>query len=81
MSNAQKDIKELQEQLQYFEKQYHLSSEEFYRRFHHGELGDKGDYFEWSACYDMYQAAHHRLHDLARDERDKFWISLNLLHS
>jgi hypothetical protein len=64
---AQRDLEELQKQLQCFETQYHLSSDEFYHRFHRGELGDQGDYFEWSACYDMYQSVHNRLHDLTRE--------------
>ena len=28
-----------------------MSSAEFYRRFHAGELGDDADMFEWSAFY------------------------------
>ena len=57
---AERDCHDLQDTLRQFETQYHLSSEEFYRRFQHGELGDEGDYFEWSACYDMYQTLSQR---------------------
>ncbi len=62
---AQQDLSELQQQLLRFEIRYHLSSEDFYRRFHQGELGDESDYFEWSACYDMYQSVHGRLQALS----------------
>ena len=61
---AQRDIKALQEQLALFETRYHLSSNEFYQQFHQGKLGDAEDYFEWSACYDMYDAVRERLHAL-----------------
>ncbi len=61
---AQRDMKALQEQLSRFETHYHLTSEDFYQRFHRGELGDEGDYFEWSACYDMYATVCTRLHAL-----------------
>ena len=68
-AKAQQDVNELQQQLHRFETQYHLSSQNFYRRFHHGDLGDEPDYFEWSACYDMYQTVSARLHTLAGEEK------------
>ena len=42
-------IADLQERVQEFEKRYGMSSEDFYRRFTAGELGDDLDYFEWKA--------------------------------
>lgn len=65
-AKAQQDLSELQQQLRRFEVQYQISSEDFYRRFHQGELGDDGDYFEWSADYAMYQAVAARLCVLER---------------
>ena len=53
---AMKTVELLQAELQRFETQYHQASAEFYQRFQKGELGDAADYFEWSACYDMFQA-------------------------
>ena len=38
-----------------FEKRYHKKSDEFYRSFKNGELGDDMDFVEWSSIYDMYQ--------------------------
>jgi len=36
-----------------FEKRYGLDSEEFYRRYEKGMMGDDMDYVEWSATVDM----------------------------
>jgi len=38
-----------------FEKKYSLSSEEFYRRFQSGSLGDSDDYIDWSGELQFYQ--------------------------
>ena len=61
---AHRDMNDLHRELSRFEAHYHLTSEDFYQRFQQGELGDDGDYFEWSACYDMYTTARERLHAL-----------------
>jgi len=61
---AQRDLKNFQNQLQMFEKQYQMTSENFYYRFHKGELGDEADLFEWSAVYDMYQSVSERVANL-----------------
>lgn len=45
MEQINKDLKE-------FEKRFDMSSEEFYRRFESGELGDDGDFFEWIGLYE-----------------------------
>ncbi len=36
-----------------FEKQYDLDSEDFYRRYEAGEVGDKMDFVEWAATIEM----------------------------
>jgi len=36
------------EELQKFEARYGMKSDEFYRRFEAGELGDAMDFFEWA---------------------------------
>jgi len=36
-----------------FEKRYSLKSEEFYRRYESGELGDLTDFVEWAATIEM----------------------------
>ena len=45
-------IKEISSELKGFEKEYSMSSEECYRRFESGELGDGGDFFEWIGLYE-----------------------------
>ena len=54
----------LARQLRALEHRYQLSSEEFYRRFRAGELGDDADLFEWSAFYQMWSSVQDRLNAL-----------------
>jgi len=44
-----------------FEKRYRLNSEEFYRRYEKGAMGDEMDYVEWSATVDMLAGIEKRL--------------------
>ena len=39
-------------ELEKFEKNYKMSSGQFYRKFEAGELGDDGDFIEWSSLYE-----------------------------
>jgi len=55
------DIQSLKRDLEQFEGRYNMASEEFFSRFERGELGDKEDYFEWSAIYQMYKRSMERL--------------------
>ena len=41
------------EELQKFEARYGMKSDEFYRRFEAGELGDAMDFFEWAGLYEL----------------------------
>jgi len=63
--NAQRDLAEFKILLQSFETHYRMSSDDFFHRFHKGELGDDADFFEWSATYDMYQSVCRRLSKLS----------------
>ena len=49
------NVRLLSKDLSQFERKYNMSSENFFARFEKGELGDKGDYFEWSAIFQMYR--------------------------
>ncbi len=53
--------RDLEARLSAYEKQFNMSSQEFYRRFRAGELGDGMDFVEWSVFYEMYQAICQRL--------------------
>lgn len=50
------EISELEMHLKAFEQHYQMQSEDFYRRFQQGQLGDSADFFEWSAVYAMHQS-------------------------
>ena len=60
-AKAQRELLDLEEQLCAFERQYQLSSDEFYQRFRAGEMGDAADMFEWSAFYQMRASVRERL--------------------
>ncbi len=40
--------------LRYFEKKYGMKTEEFYKKFVSGALGDDMDFFEWKASTEIY---------------------------
>lgn len=54
------EIQLLKKDLARFEMDYKMSSDDFYDRFEKGELGDKEDYFEWSAIFQMYKRSMER---------------------
>lgn len=45
-------IAQIEAELKKFEKNYKMASDVFYREFEAGNLGDAGDYFEWSSLYE-----------------------------
>lgn len=47
---------ELEKKLDHYEKQYGLSSQDFYAQFLRCALGDGEDYLEWAGFYGMLQA-------------------------
>jgi AraC-like DNA-binding protein len=59
--------RDLEARLSAYEKQFNMSSQEFYRRFRAGELGDEMDFVEWSVFYEMYQVTRQRLDMLEAD--------------
>lgn len=60
-NNIQVQIQELETDLQAFEQYYQLSSEDFYRQFQTGQLGDDVDFVELSAFYQMWLDLQKRL--------------------
>ena len=58
---------DLEARLSAYEKQFNMSSQEFYHRFRSGELGDGMDLVEWSVFYEMYQDIRQRLDVLEAD--------------
>ena len=61
IEQAKAEQRDLEIRLSAYEKRYNMPSEEFYRRFRSGELGDEMDFVEWSVFYEMYQALLERL--------------------
>lgn len=55
------NIQSFKRDLEQFEGRYNMPSDVFFSRFEKGELGDKEDYFEWSALFQMYRRAIERL--------------------
>ena len=60
-NNIQVQIQELETDLQAFEQQYQLSSEDFYRQFKTGQLGDDIDFVEWSVFHEIWLDLQKRL--------------------
>lgn len=58
---AHREYADLRERLQTFETRYQMSSEDFYRRFRAGEMGDAMDVVEWSIFYEMWESVRARL--------------------
>jgi len=58
------NIKQTQLELKHFEAKYHMSSEDFYRRFKSGGIGDEGDYFEWVGLYENVLLYNDRIYSL-----------------
>ncbi len=46
-------IKRASQKIKGFERKYKMSSEEFYRAFSNGELGDDSDFMEWAGEYEI----------------------------
>jgi hypothetical protein len=63
MGQSDSELGCLAARLSAYEQQYEMTSDEFYRRFRNGELGDSVDFVEWSVFWDMRQAAEKRLNE------------------
>ena len=51
LQKYEKHLTEVQKELEPFEQQYSISSEECYQRFMAGEIGDAADIVEWMGLY------------------------------
>ena len=66
IEQARVELQRLEPRLFAYEQQYNMPSDEFYRRFRAGALGDDMDFVEWSVFWDMSQATRRRLEELTR---------------
>ncbi|MBS1263067.1 MAG: hypothetical protein MAG715_00235 [Methanonatronarchaeales archaeon] len=46
-------LEDIGEEIGYFEKKYGLETDEFYRKFEEGEMGDDMDFFEWKSLKEV----------------------------
>lgn len=60
ISELNREIDDLQNELKRFEFKYRLDSEQFFQQFNAGQLGDSFDFTEWIAIYKM---LHNRIKD------------------
>jgi hypothetical protein len=61
IKSIEQQIREIEFDLQAFEKQYQFSSQQFYQQFKDGKLGDRIDFVEWSSFYQMWCSLQERL--------------------
>jgi hypothetical protein len=64
LQKYEKQMKEMEGELKPFEKKYGMNSEECYRRFEAGELGDAADIVEWMGLYDNVRLYRERIKTL-----------------
>ena len=60
-NKIKKDMSRFKRKLKIFEKKHHMKSDKFHERFEKGTVGDKMDYMEWEALYDMNKRVEERL--------------------
>ncbi|MGQ9627847.1 MAG: hypothetical protein ACUVV0_13195 [Anaerolineae bacterium] len=53
-SNPIDDFVEVVRELTLLERQYGMTSQDFYEKFQRGELGDESDFFHWATRYEIY---------------------------
>jgi hypothetical protein len=54
--------------LQGLEKRHGMDSEDLYKRFSSGELGDKKQWFRWVYLWETLQSIEKRIHRIRKDE-------------
>jgi hypothetical protein len=61
------DLKRVNEALEEFERQYGLTSDEFWQRFQAGQIADTADFMEWNVLCKMRERITSRLRILRGD--------------
>jgi hypothetical protein len=59
-----REIASMQVDLDTFEKQYNMSSEEFFGKFEDGQLGDENDFIIWAGVYELQKDSKEKLNML-----------------
>ena len=64
VAETKRAILNLRTDLQAYEEKYRLSSDEFYRRYERGEMGDDEDFMLWAGLVEMLASNEKRLRGL-----------------
>jgi hypothetical protein len=64
-NKLRKEIARLQLDLNDFEKDYKMTSMEFFEKFESGNLGDERDFIVWSGIYEMFLESKQKLEQLS----------------
>jgi hypothetical protein len=60
-SNPVDELLTLAKELQEYERQHEMTSQEFFERYQRGELGDDVEFIEWAGTYRIFQRLKHRV--------------------
>jgi hypothetical protein len=69
ISQGRADLEATEKDLQEFEKRYQISTEEFFKRWQAGKMGDDMDYVEWASLAQMAHRIRERLEILASESQ------------
>jgi hypothetical protein len=61
------DLGDVLQNLQQFENNYNMPSQEFFKKFSRGELAHETDFFEWYAFYDISKKLLNKIRDLEKE--------------
>ena len=64
LSQLKKEIEEIVKRLNEFEEKYRLNSEEFFKRFDEGKMGDDREFIKWYAYKDSLEGLKKRYNRL-----------------
>lgn len=63
---VKRELKQVENSLKNFEKRHKMSSDEFYKKFNAGKLGDDREYIKWYAYKDTFNKLIGRLKEIEK---------------
>lgn len=67
IARDQADLRQIQAELTHFEREYSLTSDQFWKQYRAGEMADTADYMEWNVLIKSKQRVQERLRVLGDD--------------
>lgn len=64
INRLKREISRMQASLDKYEKKYNMKTEQFYKQFDKGEIGDDKDYMLWAGIYEMQLDSKQKLAEL-----------------